>query len=89
MTRTNDGFEIAEYDLRLRGPGEMFSTRQHGLPDLKIANIIDDFDLLTTARRNAFELVSEDPVLIKPQHRNIRQALLDKFGDSLGLADVA
>jgi ATP-dependent DNA helicase RecG len=89
MTRTNDGFEIAEYDLRLRGPGEMFSTRQHGLPDLKIANIIDDFDLLTMARRNAFELVSGDPVLIKPQHRNIRQALLDKFGDSLGLADVA
>jgi ATP-dependent DNA helicase RecG len=67
----------------------MFSTRQHGLPDLKIASIIDDFDLLTMARRNAFELVSEDPVLIKPQHRNIRQALLDKFGDSLGLADVA
>jgi len=89
MTRTSDGFEIAEYDLRLRGPGEMFSTRQHGLPDLKIASIIDDFDLLTMARRNAFELVSEDPVLIKPQHRNIRQALLDKFGDSLGLADVA
>lgn len=89
MTRTNDGFEIAEYDLRLRGPGEMFSTRQHGLPDLKIANIIDDFDLLTMARRNAFELVSEDPLLIKPEHKNIRQALLDKFGDSLGLADVA
>ena len=89
MTRTNDGFEIAEYDLRLRGPGEMFSTRQHGLPDLKIANIIDDFDLLTMARRNAFALVLEDPMLIKPEHKNIRQALLDKFGDSLGLADVA
>ena len=89
MTRTNDGFEIAEYDLRLRGPGEMFSTRQHGLPDLKIANIIDDFDLLAMARRDAFALVSQDPMLIKPQHKNIRQALLDKFGDSLGLADVA
>jgi ATP-dependent DNA helicase RecG len=89
MTRTNDGFEIAEYDLRLRGPGEMFSTRQHGLPDLKIANIIDDFDLLTMARRNAFALVLEDPMLIKPEHKNIRQALFDKFGSSLGLADVA
>jgi len=89
MARTNDGFEIAEYDLRLRGPGEMFSTRQHGLPDLKIANIIDDFDLLTMARRNAFALVSEDPALIKPEHKNIRQALLNKFGSSLGLADVA
>jgi ATP-dependent DNA helicase RecG len=88
MTRSNDGFEIAEHDLRLRGPGEMFSTRQHGLPDLKIANIIDDFDLLVMARKNAFELVSQDPMLTKAEHKNIRQALLAKFGDSLGLADV-
>jgi ATP-dependent DNA helicase RecG len=89
MTRSNDGFEIAEHDLRLRGPGELFSTRQHGLPDLKIANIIDDYELLIMARRNAFELISEDHTLTKPEHKNIRQALLTKFGDSLGLADVA
>ena len=89
MTRSNDGFEIAEQDLRLRGPGEMFSTRQHGLPDLKIASIVDDFDLLTMARRNAFELVRHDPMLTQPEHANIRLALLAKFGDSLGLADVA
>jgi len=89
ITRSNDGFEIAEHDLRLRGPGEMFSTRQHGLPDLKIANIVDDFDLLVMARKNAFELVSQDPMLTKAEHRNIRQALLAKFGDALGLADVA
>jgi ATP-dependent DNA helicase RecG len=89
ITRSNDGFAIAEHDLRLRGPGEMFSTRQHGLPDLKIANIVDDFDLLVMARKNAFELVSQDPMLTKAEHRNIRQALLAKFGDALGLADVA
>jgi ATP-dependent DNA helicase RecG len=89
MTRSNDGFEIAECDLRLRGPGELFSTRQHGLPDLKIANIIDDYELLVMARKNAFELVSGDPMLTKPEHANIRRALLAKFGDSLGLADVA
>jgi ATP-dependent DNA helicase RecG len=89
MTRTNDGFQIAEHDLRLRGPGELFSTRQHGLPDLKIANIIDDYELLVMARKNAFELVSSDPMLAKENHKNLRHALLARFGDSLGLADVA
>ncbi len=89
ITRSNDGFDIAEYDLQLRGPGELFSTRQHGLPDLKIANIVDDYDLLTYARKNAFEMVHSDPMLTRPEHKNIRQALLAKFGDSLGLVDVA
>ncbi|MHC4394727.1 MAG: ATP-dependent DNA helicase RecG [Planctomycetota bacterium] len=89
MTRSNDGFQIAECDLRLRGPGELFSTRQHGLPDLKIANIIDDYELLVMARKNAFRMVSQDPMLMMPEHKNIRRALLAKFGDSLGLADVA
>jgi ATP-dependent DNA helicase RecG len=89
MTRSNDGFEIAEHDLRLRGPGEMLSTRQHGLPDLKIANIVDDFDLLIMARKNAFELVCRDPMLARAEHKTIRRALLAKFGDAIGLADVA
>ncbi len=89
MTKTNDGFEIAEQDLRIRGPGELFSARQHGLPDLKIANIIDDYDLLVVARRHAFEVVAKDPTLALPEHRSIRRALLAKFGNSLGLADVA
>jgi ATP-dependent DNA helicase RecG len=89
MTRSSDGFEIAEQDLSLRGPGELFSTRQHGLPDLKIANIVEDYELLVMARKNAFELVSHDPMLTKADNKNIREALITRFGDSLGLADVA
>jgi len=89
MTRSNDGFKIAEHDLKLRGPGELFSTRQHGLPDLKIANIVEDFDLLGLARRDAFALVKKDAMLKLPEHANIRRALIRKFGGKLGLVDIA
>ncbi|MBW8016482.1 MAG: ATP-dependent DNA helicase RecG [Planctomycetes bacterium] len=89
MTRSNNGFEIAEHDLKLRGPGEIFSTRQHGLPDLKIANIIEDFDLLNLARKDAFQTIKKDPLLESPQNKNLRNELINKFGEKLGLIDIA
>ena len=88
MTRSRDGFEIAEHDLKLRGPGELFSARQHGLPDLKIANILEDFDLLNLARRDAFAMIQSDPVLTDSTHAAIRAELIKRFGDKLGLVDV-
>ncbi|NIA17239.1 MAG: DEAD/DEAH box helicase [Planctomycetes bacterium] len=89
MVRSNDGFEIAERDLAIRGPGELFSTRQHGLPDFKIANIIEDFDLLNLARKDAFNLVKEDAMLTKAEHKNLRTALIERFGETTGLVDIA
>ena len=88
MTRSRDGFEIAEHDLKLRGPGELFSARQHGLPDLKIANLIDDFDLLNLARRDAFAMIADDPTLTRPDHATLRKEVIHRFGDKLGLVDV-
>jgi ATP-dependent DNA helicase RecG len=72
FARTTDGFRIAEEDLRLRGPGEFFGTRQSGLPDLRAANIIRDAELLEQARVEAFELLERDPRLaLHPQLREL------------------
>jgi ATP-dependent DNA helicase RecG len=63
MEQTHDGFRIAEEDLNIRGPGEFFGTRQSGMPDLKIANIVRDARLLQEARKDAFNLIEKDPEL--------------------------
>jgi len=72
MTRHGDGFLIAEADLELRGPGEFYGTRQHGLPDLRLARAVQDVDLLQQARREAFRLVESDPALARPEHAALR-----------------
>jgi ATP-dependent DNA helicase RecG len=77
MVRTNDGFEIAEVDLKLRGPGDIMGTQQSGLLDLKIADLAKDGQLLQYARNAALDLVSEDPGLKNPENRNIRQELVN------------
>ena len=72
MVNTNDGFEIAEVDLQLRGAGDFFGTRQSGLPSFHIANIIRDAEILSLARNDAFAIVAEDPQLRSPDHQKIR-----------------
>ncbi|MBN1794722.1 MAG: ATP-dependent DNA helicase RecG [Candidatus Omnitrophica bacterium] len=79
MTETTDGFKIAEEDLRLRGPGEFFGVRQHGLPELRIANIIRDAPLLERAREEAFELIHRDRLLQAKEHGPLREELLKRF----------
>ena len=72
MVSTNDGFEIAEVDLRLRGPGDLMGTQQSGVLNLKIADIIKDNDILKTARYHALKILKEDPSLEKPDNLVIR-----------------
>ncbi|HHT9113341.1 MAG TPA: ATP-dependent DNA helicase RecG [Candidatus Wunengus sp. YC65] len=88
MTKTCDGFKIAEMDFKLRGPGEFFGTRQHGLPELKISDLIRDFPILKQARTDAFEIVSRDPHLTQETHRKIRQKVLETFKDRLELISI-
>ncbi|MCF7823929.1 MAG: ATP-dependent DNA helicase RecG [Candidatus Marinimicrobia bacterium] len=88
MVETTDGFKIAEEDLRLRGAGDIFGTRQSGLPALKIANILYDGDILKLARKEAFAMVQDDPHLRKKAHTGIRQIIMEKYADLSTIAGI-
>jgi ATP-dependent DNA helicase RecG len=74
ISETNDGFKLAEEDLKLRGPGEFFGTRQSGLPDIKLAKL-GDIRLLELARNEAKVFFEEDPDLSRPEHRLLARKL--------------
>jgi len=88
MIETNDGFRIAEADLRLRGPGEFFGTRQSGLPQFRVADLVRDAALLEEARQEALGILAADPELREPAHRGLRHALLARWRGKLDLASV-
>ena len=88
MTATNDGFKISEADLALRGPGDFFGTRQSGLPEFRVADLLRDAAALEAARRDAVALVREDPQLRAPEHRALRGALLQRWRGKIDLAGV-
>ncbi|MCE2397086.1 ATP-dependent DNA helicase RecG, partial [Candidatus Poribacteria bacterium] len=88
MTRTNDGFELAEADLEIRGPGEFFGTRQSGLPDFKIANILRDVSLLEIAKSEANRLAKADPNLSQPVHQVLKEVLQTQWRGHLKMASI-
>jgi ATP-dependent DNA helicase RecG len=88
VTRVSDGFELAEQDARLRGLGELFGTRQHGLGDLRVANLSTDIPILKEAREDAFAIVLADAGLRQPEHALLRRAVLERYGKTLELAEI-
>ena len=89
MTETTDGFQIAQEDLGIRGPGEFLGTRQHGLPEFKIGNIVSDLKILEEARRAAFTLVKKDPTLARPEYQLLKRYLQEKFQGKFKLISVS
>jgi len=89
MEKTNNGFEIAEEDLSIRGPGEFFGTRQTGIPELRVANILRDAKILEVARKEAFEIVEEDPHMEKSEHKLLYQEMERKWREKLELATIS
>ncbi|MBX3383018.1 MAG: ATP-dependent DNA helicase RecG [Phycisphaeraceae bacterium] len=85
---TPDGFALAEKDLELRGPGEMFGARQSGLPPFKVADLMRDRELLAMARRDAAAWIERSPVLANPEEALLKRRMLKAYGEHLGLADV-
>ncbi|GFO61401.1 ATP-dependent DNA helicase RecG [Geomonas silvestris] len=89
MVQSNDGFVIAEADLSIRGPGDFLGTRQAGLPDLKVADVLRDGGALELARREAFAVVERDPHLSSPESQRLRSELIVRWGGRLELAGIA
>jgi len=89
LARTQSGFEIAEADLRLRGPGEIFGVRQSGVMRFKMVDLPDDMQLMTTAKREASRLLDSDPDLANPDHRDLALMVAERFRDRGPLAGVA
>ena len=83
ISSTNDGFVISEKDLELRGSGEFFGTRQHGIPEFKIANLFEDIDTLKMVQAIAMEIINKDPLLEKEENKVLQKMINEKFKDRI------
>lgn len=88
MVATADGFRIAEVDLKLRGPGEFFGTKQSGLPDFRIADLVEDADVVRVTRQEAFDLVERDPQLRKAEHASLRKHVMEHYREQMILGSI-
>jgi ATP-dependent DNA helicase RecG len=88
MAETSDGFKIADRDLDIRGPGEVFGKKQAGAPDFRFSRLLRHADVLAQAREDAFELVKGDPELSDPRHQDLRAWVEERWGERLALAEV-
>lgn len=88
MERTNDGFEISDEDLKLRGPGEFYGTRQHGYPKWKIADLVTDGQIIRDARKAAFDIVAKDPHLSQHEHAKIRTKFVTEYQQMLEMVNI-
>ena len=88
MVHCSDGFAIAEQDLRIRGPGEMLGTRQSGIPEFRVMNLVRDATVLEQARQEAFALMERDPQLSHPDHRLLKAVVLRKWQAKLDLGSI-
>lgn len=79
MCKTGDGFKIAEEDLKIRGPGDFFGSRQHGLPEMKIADLSYDMDILRSAQKAALDIIKEDPKLEKAENLKLSERIQEVF----------
>jgi len=89
MLKTTDGFRIAEEDLRLRGGGEFFGTKQHGLPEMKIGGVVNDADVLTEARNVGFSIVRSAPDLARPENKDLKWRVWSEYSKKFHLGHVA
>ena len=89
MIKYNSGFDIAEIDLKLRGPGDIFGIKQSGFPELKYADITEDAELLMKAKADAFKIIEDDQKLILPEHKIIRDNLLTAYKDNINYSKIA